>query len=230
MPHKAAITLFILLFGATCSLSAQKLQFGTSLFFPVDAPMSPAIPPLSLRGALYEKEYWGVETGLSWYRMAGLSADGLPFALSKALTGSFDSFILPLQLKGKWPVGKWSIETKFGAFLALNSTYGIRQDHLAEGLVQWSGDWRAMQTQAEIAQGNTFGALGTLCVKAPLFERVEVACSFSWYEGRSPAPITGNAVGVSMNDVPVDLSIDLPDVQLDYRGFEWGLGIEYNWE
>ncbi|CAI8242707.1 MAG: Uncharacterised protein [Flavobacteriia bacterium] len=211
-------------------LDAQKLQFGTALFFPVDAPMAPSIPPLSLRGALYEKEYWGVETGLSWYRMAGLSADGLPFALNKTLTGPFNSFVLPLQIKGVWPVGRWSIETKFGVFLALNSPYSIRQDHLAEGLVQWSGDWRAMQTKAEIGQGNTFGGLGTLCVKAPLFERVELACSFSWYEGRSPAPITGNAVGVSMNDVPVDLSIDLPDVQLDYRGFEWGLGIEYNWE
>ena len=133
--------------------------------------MSPAIPPLFFAERSHEKEYWGVETGLSWYRMAGLSADGLPFALNKALTVLFDSFILPLQLKGKWPVGRWSIETKFGAFPALNSTYSIRQDHLAEGLVQWSGDWRAMQTKAEIGQKH-LGALGTSCVKASLFERV----------------------------------------------------------
>lgn len=207
--------------------SAQNLSMGMSYFFPINAPMVVSVPPISLRGQLTGGEYWSFELGLTWYRLGGLAAEGLPFSLDKALTDPFDSFVIPAQIGGKIPVSGITIEPKFGVFIALNGTYDVRQDHLADALVAWSPDWRAMQTDAEIGQSNTFGIMGSLFVQIPLNDQLELACGASWIEGSSPAPITGNAVAVSQNDVPVDLALDLPDATLDYRGFELNLGIEF---
>ena len=75
-----------------------------------------------------------------------------------------------------------------------------------------------MQTQAEIGQGNTFGVLGTLCLKAPLFERVEVVCSLLGMKDES-CPDHWEC-GRCKHERRSGGFFDLPDVQLDYRGFE----------
>lgn len=219
----------IVLFGLLIPRQAicQEIGLGSALFFPVDAPMAVSVPPIALRGRLFGGEYWEVEFGLTWYRMGGLSAEGLPFPMDQALIKPFNSFVIPFQVGGKIPVNPFlRIEPKFGGFVSLNSVYKVQQDHLAQAILRYSNEWRAMQTAAEIGQSNTFGLLASLFLIFPIGESLELKCGGSWYEGASKAPITGTAVGVSQNDVPVDVALDFPDAFLDFRGFELALGVQ----
>ena len=221
---------FIALLAPRQALS-QEIGLGSAIFFPVDAPMAVSVPPLALRGRLFGGDYWEIEFGLTWYRMGGLSAEGLPFPMDKELIKPFNSFVIPLQIGAKIPIhSSLRIEPKFGGFVSLNSVYKVQQDHLAQTILRYSNEWRAMQTAAEIGQSNTFGLLASLFLVFPIGESLELKCGGSWYEGASKAPITGAAVGVSQNDVPVDLTLDFPDAYLDFRGFELALGVQLKLE
>jgi len=226
------IFLLWILINVLCfSSKAQLVAFGTSVFIPVDAPMAVAVPPISLRGSLIEWKFLRFESGITWYRLGGLSAVNGAFPFDEAITQPFNSFVIPLQLTVQIPFGdKWFIEPKLGGFYAINSTYKVNQDHLGRAILLYTNDFKAISTRAQIEQANTFGFLGGIFATFAIDKAWSFSFGGSWYEGTSGAAIKGPYNAISINDVAVEGNIDLPNTELDYRGFELAVSVQFKWE
>ncbi len=213
------------------SSKAQLVAFGTSVFVPVDAPMAVAVPPICLRGSLLEWKFLRFESGITWYRMGGLSVLDSEFPFQEAITQPFNSFVIPLQLSARLSLNKtWYIEPKLGAFYAINSLYKVNQDHLGRAILLFTNEYRAISTQAQIEQSNTFGFLGGIFATLVLDKAWSFSFGGSWYEGTSRAAIQCPFDAISLNDIAVKGSVNLPNSVLDYRGFELAVSVQFNLE
>jgi hypothetical protein len=213
------------------SVKAQLVAFGTSVFVPVDAPMAVAVPPISLRGSLFEWKFMRFESGITWYRMGGLSVLDSEYPFHESITQPFNSFVVPLQLGAHLSINdSWSIQPKIGAFYAINSTYKVNQDNLGRAILLFGNEYKAISTQAQIEQSNTFGFLGGIFATLALNEAWSFSFGGSWYEGSSRAAIQGPFDAISLNDVAVKGVVDLPNSVLDYRGFEIAVSVQFKLE
>lgn len=222
--------LVLTLLAVILKFNAQELAVGTSYFLPVNAPLSVAVPPVVLRGELIGDENWALETGITWYRMSGMALQSLSFPMLESALLPFNSFVFPLQIGGKWRYKSIRIQPKIGVFASINSQYKLHEDALSRAYLRSRLDLSQMQTNSRIEQSNTFGLLAGVFLGLPLKKEWMLKIGGSWYEGQSPAAVSGSFQGLSQNQVPVTGNFNFNNSTLDFRGFEMYLGIEFKWE
>ena len=188
--------------------------------------MSVAVPPFALRAAVIERAAWSVETGLTWYRISGLSMRDLGFPAGGSLLRPFHSFVIPLCAHYALNIDS-DERLVFGAggFAALHSIYELDDELLAQAWLRSSSSFSRLQTDSDIRQSNTLGWTVSIRYEREIDDRLGSRVAVEWFEGSSSSPIEGRYFGESLNEVPVEGGFELPGARLDYRamGLTFGL-------
>lgn len=192
--------------------------------------MAVAVPPFTLRAALFERGSWSVETGLTWYRLSGLSLREVGFVVNGPLVRPFHSFVIPLSVNYSLSLGS-DEQLVFGAggFAAIHSLYELDDERLAQAWLFSSTNYARLQTSSAIGQSNTLGWTATVRYERQIDDRFGYRVGLEWFDGSSPSPIEGRFYAESLNEVPVEGGFEIPDARLDYRalGLTFGLLIRF---
>lgn len=215
----------ILLVCGTLWCSGQNIGFGFSYLFPRGGNFSAPVSPISLRGVGFRLGPVMIESGIIWYRMAGLGVQGLPFTYDEAITEPFNSFIIPLtagiELGGK----DLSFIPRVGAFYAINTLYDPREGAFSRGFERINPAYELVWTNTSLEQNNTFGFFTGIEAVVRVSEKVKLKFGTNYYLGSSALDPNGSYTALRKDGTIERGLFDFPNTDLDFTGLEFTIGI-----
>ncbi len=215
---------FLLLFANAEKAEAQGVSF--SFFFPNNGEMAAPVPPVALRGlGLKFGDHIGLSTGITWYRITGMGVKGVPFEQKNSVMGTMDNFMIPAKLNIIIPLGHTELRFSGGAFTYFNTRFDIRRSRLERALAQHYG--RDL-LKGNFHKSNKMGFGWTAGATYTYFYKGEIGIKFgaNYLSGSSDLDLHGSYRSVPKGGGPIEREeFSFPDSELDYRGWEFSIGI-----
>lgn len=214
----------LLLLSVGASSKAQNVGLSFSYFVPRNGYFSTPISPFSIRGigANFNK-YFGVQTGATLYRMAGLNIIDLPFDSKAPMLGPNFTVFVPaeiyFQLKGR----RAQLDLKGGGFFFYGFAQKLDAGNIDRALRKYRG-WDVANSdfyfQNNPGFGTHFGAEFTFYLT-----QFGISLEANYLMGASKLPLSGTYTGGNMAGPLQTETVNYKDAKVDFTGFEFSIGI-----
>ncbi len=216
-----ALTIVI---GSNMKGYAQNFGVSFSYFLPKDGYFSTPISPFSFRGVGVDlNRFLAIETGITLYRMSGMSVTDIPFETSKPILGPNFTILVPLELVIQFRGARQEFKIRGGGFGFLPFDTKLDQGNLDRALREFEG-WEVLNSNFEldnkIGGGILFGAEYILY----LTDKFGITLGASYFIGSSKLNLKGSYVGGNSGQPFETVDIEYSDSKLDFTGIEISLG------
>jgi hypothetical protein len=204
--------------------NAQNVGLSFSYFVPRNGYFSTPISPFSLRGigANFNK-YFGVQTGVTLYRMAGLNIIDLPFDSKDPMLGPNFTVFVPaeiyFQLKGR----RAQLDLKGGGFFFYGFAQKLNSGNIDRALKKYKS-WDVANSDFSFQNnpgfGTSFGAEFTFYLT-----QFGISLEANYLMGTAKLPLSGSYTGGNMAGPLQTVNVDYKDAKVDFTGFEFSIGI-----
>ncbi len=211
------------------SILAHSQEFGMSFsyFIPKNGYFSNPVAPLSIRDVGYDfGKYLSLTTGITLYRMAGMSVKGMPLDNSKPLIGPFFAPLIPLELDVHIPVNRIEFLLRGGGF-----AYYTFANHINYGnfdrAIRASEELELVNSHVHFENNPGYGYFFGSDMIVKINKHISVSLKGNYFNGSSPIKLQGTFQGWSSTQGMVKGIIDYPDSKIDFTGLEIGVGVSY---
>jgi len=223
------LILIIALLASCPQLKAQDLGLSFSYFIPKNGYFSVPVTPFSLRGVGFDvTNFFAVESGFTLYRISGMGVRDLPWESRKPLIGPFFSLMVPLEGVITLSFNNSAFKLKGGGFAFYNFDTKINEGNLDRELREYLG-WEVLNSDFSV--NNNIGLGYHFGAEFILYFTDKFGLSFEAYylSGSSPLDIKGSYAGIPQNgDLIAEETVDYPDAQLDFTGYEFSIGVLFS--
>ena len=223
MKKMKLVILLVLLIPLT-SMS-KELGVSFSYLFPKNGYFSSPVAPLAIRGVGVKMgDFMSLGTGVSWYNIAGVQVIELEdFDPVEPTLGPLTTFLFPLELSLKVPLGKNRIEFIGGGFLFFNATSRLNSGNLDRELRAYE-DWQVLNGDYEmtnhLGMGYDFGAQLVIYVKRNL----AITIKGMYMIGGMPIDLRGTYEGINELGEYESKSFEFTNSKMDITGWELRVG------
>ncbi|WP_053404758.1 hypothetical protein [Persicobacter sp. CCB-QB2] len=221
---KKSLLLFSLLL---CSQFSQA-QYGLSAtyFIPKNGSFSNPVTPFSFRGLGQSWGLFGVETGFTLFRMAGMNIKETAIKTNESLTDPFFSLMIPVEAVFSLPTGIGLFQLKGGGFLYGNLD---AKTHLGnfDRAYKKQNDWILANADLENKNGLGYGYRFGLSYLVEINPQVSLTLEGNYLSGQSEWAWKGTVEGVNASGDFIREAFSEANAQLDYSGYEISIGLVF---
>ncbi|MCH7535867.1 MAG: hypothetical protein IH948_09040 [Bacteroidetes bacterium] len=205
--------------------SGKELGVSFSYLFPKNGYFSSPIAPLSIRGVgISLGESLSLGTGVSWYNISGVQVIKTgDFPFTTPVLGPLTTFLFPLELTLKIPLGVHRFELIGGGFLFFNSKSRINEGNLDNEFLRET-NWKVLNGDYYITNGlgTGFDYGGSLVI----YVKKNIGLTFKamYMVGYMPIKLEGWYHGYDQNDVYQTKNFSYKDSKMDITGWELSIG------
>ena len=220
--------IFLLLcLGASFSLVAQNVGLSFSYFIPRNGYFSTPVSPFSFRGlGVTINRFMVLQTGVSLYRMSGLSMKDLPLQSKDPFVGpNFTLFVpgeLVFQLKGS----RMEFDIKGGGFFFYGLGQTLNYGNIDKAIREKEG-WAVANSTLSFQNHPGFGYHGGVELTVYVTDQVGVSIETNYLAGQSRMPLAGSYSGGN-STIGASTPVDYKDAKVDFTGLEFSLGLIFN--
>ena len=224
-------TLFSLLFISLVGIAkGQDLGLSFSYFLPRNGYFSTPISPFSIRGLGFNVgKYFGIQTGISLYRMSGLNAIDLPFESKDPILGPSFTILVPLEGVIQFGNSRQEFSIKGGGFAFYSFDQKINNGNLDKAIRLHEG-WDIANTDATFNNSPGFGFQFGVEYLLYITKQIGVSLEGNYYIGGADLGLKGSynggVLGATIPTSPVDF--DYKDSRVDFTGLEIAIGVIYS--
>lgn len=208
--------------------AAQDMGVSFSFFFPKNGYFSAPISPFSLRGVGYNlTNNLAIETGVSLYRMSGMSVTGMPYDSNKPLVGPFFNIMAPLELVLQFGTEDFEIKFKGGGFVFYNFLTKLNEGNIDRELTEFLNVALAQSRfdfDNKIGYGYEFGIEYVQYFN----RRLGVSLGANYFIGGADLNLRGPITAASYSGQLSTIELNFDESRLDYTGLEISVGILFS--
>ena len=233
MKKLGVLVIALAVLSTTCfgKQGGKELGVSFSYLFPKNGYFSSPVAPLAIRGVgVSMSDYMSLGTGVSWYNIAGVQIVNMPTpsVTNKPLLGPLNTFLFPLELKIKLPLGKHRLELIGGGFLFFNATSRINEGNMdREFLAQKAltdQPWTVLNGEYKmtnhLGMGYDFGASLVIYVK----KKIGLTFKAMYLIGDMPIDLRGTISGYDQEHNYRTESFNYKGSAMDITGWELSVG------
>lgn len=227
---RKAITTIILMVIISLGkpLMAQEMGVSFSFFFPKNGYFSAPISPFSLRGIGFDlTRNLAIETGITVYRMSGMSVTGTPLDNSEPFVGPFFNFMVPVELILQFGNDDFEFRIKGGGFAFYNLGTKLNNgniDRAVANYFNWTIANNDLEFDNKVGYGYEFGVEYIQYFN----RRFGISFGANYYIGGADLNLRGNVTGATPEAGLLTTAVKYPDSRLDYTGLEISIGIIFS--
>ncbi|MDN5205545.1 hypothetical protein QQ008_29445 [Fulvivirgaceae bacterium BMA10] len=222
----AACSLSILFMIVTpARTTAQEVGVSASFFFPKNGYFSIPVSPISFRDVgVNFNDFLGVETGITLYRISGLSVKDLPFDSEKPLVGPMFTVLVPLNAVLEFGFNGQRIKFRAGSFFFYNFDQKVNHGNLDRELKKFTG-LEVVNAEFTSKPNIGFGYYGGIEYVIYLSNSLGLTFGGNYFIGDSKAELGGTYVGSDTAGTIITEEVSYPDSKVDFTGLELSVGI-----
>ncbi len=222
---KYIVLLFCL--GAGFHLSAQNVGLSFSYFIPRNGYFSTPVSPFSFRGlGVNINRFLVLQTGISLYRMSGLSMKDLPLQSNAPFVGpNFTAFVpaeLAFQIKGQ----RFEVDIKGGAFFFYGFGQTLNYGNIDKAVREKEG-WTVANSTLSFQNHPGFGYQGGVELTVYVTNQLGISIETNYLSGQSKMPLSGSYVG-GTSTIGAPTTVDYRNAKIDFTGLEFSLGLIFS--
>ncbi|MBI1768955.1 MAG: hypothetical protein HY015_00420 [Bacteroidetes bacterium] len=219
------IFLFVIFLIIGVHSEAQNVGLSFSYFVPRNGYFSTPISPFSLRGIGFNfNNYFGVQTGVTLYRMSGLNIIDLPFESKEPLLGPNFTIFVPaefvFQLKGQ----KVKFDIKAGGFLFYGFAQKLNTGNIDRAIRQYN-QWDVTNSDLSFKNNPGFGKQIGTELTVYVTNQFGISLETNYLMGTAKFPLSGSYTGGTMTSGLQSVTVDYKDAKVDFTGFEFSVGV-----
>ncbi|MCC5928959.1 MAG: hypothetical protein JJU28_06910 [Cyclobacteriaceae bacterium] len=224
---KALLPLLCIYMFLHSELNAQQLGLSFSYFFPRNGDFSVPVTPLSYRGLGFNiNRYIRPETGITLYRMSGLSFTNLPFETKEPFFGPMFTIMIPVDMVIEFPIGNTELRLKGGGFGFHNFGIKVQQGNIDRALREFF-DYDILNAETRFENQPGLGYR----VGAEWIFHISGKFSFTaeaiYHGGFANIALSGDYAAYG-NNTTSQGNFNFPNARLDFTGYEISLGVLFN--
>jgi hypothetical protein len=204
---------------------AQEFGLSFSYFVPKNGDFSTPISPFSFRGVgVNMGRFFALETGISLYRMSGLSMKDLPFQSNHSLVGPNFTFFVPGELVVQFPGNGFEFDIKGGGFVFYGLNQKLNYGNLDRAIRTYEG-WDVVNSQFSFNNSPGYGVHAGVELSVNVTKQFGVSLEVSYLMGASKLPLTGSYTGGTLGGSNQKKSVNYEDAKVDFTGLEVSIGV-----
>ncbi|HMJ67532.1 MAG TPA: hypothetical protein VK508_01485 [Cyclobacteriaceae bacterium] len=218
--------LFVLILGAFAQVSyAQEFGLSFSYFIPRNGDISTPISPFSFRGVgVNLNKYLALETGITLYRMSGLSMTGIPFESDKSLVGPNFTFFVPGEIVIQFPARNFEFDIKGGGFVFYGLNQKLNYGNIDRAIRTMEG-WDVVNSDFSFKNSPGFGIHAGVELTVNVTKQFGISLEVNYLMGGSALPLTGSYTGGTLGAANQAKTAEYDDAKVDFTGVEVSIGV-----
>lgn len=216
------VAVFSFAAGAT---HAQQFGLSFSYFLPKNGDFSTPISPFSFRGVgINMGRYFALETGISLYRMSGLSMKDLPFESHSSLVGPNFTFFVPGEFVIQLPAQNFEFDIKAGGFVFYGLNQKLNYGNL-DRAIRTMESWEVVNSDFSYKNSPGYGIHAGVELSVNVTKQFGVSLEVNYLMGASALPLTGSYTGGNLSGPLETKNVDYKDAKVDFTGLEVSIGV-----
>jgi hypothetical protein len=215
----------ILICVSTQVTLAQEFGLSFSYFIPRNGDFSTPISPFSFRGVgVNMGQYLALETGITLYRMSGLSLKDVPFEANHSMVGPNFTFFVPGELVIQIPARNFEFDIKGGGFVFYGLNQKLNYGNLDRAIRTMEG-WDVVNSEFSFRNGPGYGIHAGVELSVNVTKQFGVSLEVNYLMGASALPLTGSYTGGRLGGANETKSVAYDDAKIDFTGLEVSIGV-----
>ncbi len=165
-----------------------------------------------------------LETGVTLYRVAGLSIKDLPFEYDGPIAGPNFTLFFPAELVLMLYAGNLEIDLKAGGFLFYAFDQHLNYGHLDRAIRDYEG-WTVANSRATLKTYPGYGYHAGAELTFPVLQQFGASVEVNYLLGGARFPIEGSYTGGTTSIETRNFNFS--DARLDFSGLEFTIGVFY---
>lgn len=204
---------------------AQEFGLSFSYFIPRNGDFSTPISPFSFRGVgLNMGKYLALETGITLYRMSGLSLKDVPFEANHSMVGPNFTFFVPGELVIQLPARNFEFDIKGGGFVFYGVNQKLNYGNLDRAIRDMEG-WDVVNSQFSFRNSPGYGIHAGVELSVNVTRQFGVSLEVNYLMGASALPLMGSYTGGVLGGPNMTKNADFGDAKVDFTGLEVSIGV-----
>jgi len=221
---KRIFILVLLCLGAQAAL-AQQFGLSFSYFVPRNGDFSTPISPFSFRGVgVNMGRYFALETGITLYRMSGLTLKDVPFETKHSMVGPNFTFFVPGELVFQLPLRGFEFDIKGGGFVFYGLNQKLNYGNLDRAIRTMEG-WDVVNSQFSFRNGPGYGVHAGVELSFNVTKQFGASLEVNYLVGASGLPLTGSYTGGALGGPNETKNVQYDDAKIDFSGVEVSIGV-----
>ena len=223
MGKKRILLLIILISGIHFQSFSQNMGVSFSFFFPKNGEFSMPVSPFSYRGvALPFNDYFGLQTGISIYRMGGLSFKNYEFESKKPEYGPNLTAYVPLELYLSFQGKSASLTLKGGVFGFYGVFNKLNYGNIDRAIKEQNG-WDLVNADYTFRNLPGWGYQGGIEYLHQVNRKFALTFEINYLMGGAKLGLEGTYTGGNVGSIQT-YNLNSPDARLDLTGLEISIG------
>jgi hypothetical protein len=221
---KILATLLVLTCLATIG-QAQEFGLSFSYFIPRNGYFSTPISPFSFRGLGVDlNKYLALETGISLYRMSGLTMRDLPFESKNSLVGPNFTVFIPAEFVIQFAGRKAQFDIKAGGFFFHGFDQKLNYGNFDRAIRTYKS-WDVANADLSFKNNPGFGYHFGVELLFNVNRQFAISIETNYLAGQSKLPIKGQYTGGLLAGPLQTELVDYADGKVDFTGLEFSIGV-----
>jgi hypothetical protein len=214
----------LLCLGAQAAL-AQEFGLSFSYFIPRNGDFSTPISPFSFRGVgVNMGRFLALETGITLYRMSGLTLKDVPFEAKHSMVGPNFTFFVPGELVIQLPGQGFEFDIKGGGFVFYGVNQKLNYGNLDRAIRTMEG-WDVVNSQFSFQNRPGYGVHAGVELTFPVAKQFNASLEVNYLLGASGLPLSGNYTGGTLGGSNETKNVSYDDAKIDFSGIEVSIGV-----
>lgn len=204
---------------------AQEFGLSFSYFIPRHGDISTPISPFSFRGVgVNLNRFLALETGITLYRMSGLSMTGLPFKSNRSLVGPNFTFFVPGEIVFQFPGKGFEFDIKGGGFVFYGANQKLNYGNIDRAIRTMEG-WDVVNSDFSYKNKPGYGIHAGVELNVNVTKQFGVSLEVNYLMGGSGLPLTGSYSGGLLSGSNQTKTAQYDDAKVDLTGLEVSIGV-----
>jgi hypothetical protein len=207
------------------AVHSQDFGLSFSYFIPRNGDISTPISPFSFRGlGVSLNKFLALETGITLYRMSGLSMTGIPFESDKSLVGPNFTFFVPGEIVIQFPGKGFEFDIKGGGFVFYGLNQKLNYGNIDRAIRAMEG-WDVVNSDFSFKNGPGYGIHAGVELNVDVTRQFGISLEVNYLMGGSALPLTGSYTGGMLGGPNQTRAAAYDDAKVDLTGIEVSIGV-----